>query len=173
SAYGFKSYLPSPTVSADGLRRTSPRLPRQQPRLIVNGSQSSQHGQNQGQGQSQVPAWSSLTHPEHTLHNLHTLHTSQTSPKAERISSSGAALHRTSGSRKNSLPEMTCEPSLEVKRVSPQTSKGTQCCIPVSGDLPREEQLIETVRLNTKLAEELGSAKKEIEVLKGRLKELE
>ena len=29
------------------------------------------------------------------------------------------------------------------------------------------------VRLNSKLAEELGSAKKEIEVLKGRLKELE
>lgn len=29
------------------------------------------------------------------------------------------------------------------------------------------------VRLNSKLAEELGSAKKEIEILKGRLKELE
>lgn len=33
--------------------------------------------------------------------------------------------------------------------------------------------LFAAVRLNSKLAEELGSAKKELEILKGRLKELE
>ena len=36
-----------------------------------------------------------------------------------------------------------------------------------------EEQFRETVKLNSSLAEELGAAKKEIEVLRGRLKELE
>ncbi len=35
------------------------------------------------------------------------------------------------------------------------------------------DQFRETVKLNSRLAEDLGSAKKEIEVLKGRLRELE
>ena len=36
-----------------------------------------------------------------------------------------------------------------------------------------EEQFRETVKLNSTLAEDLGAAKKEIEILRGRLKELE
>lgn len=146
SSYGFKNYLPSPGVSADGLRRTSPRLPRQhQAKFLVNGAQPSHQTQS-----------SSITHGDQGSHkNDH--HSSQ----------------RSEGSRKNSLPEMTSEPSLEVKRVNPKASKETQCSSLELGDSPKEEQFIETVRLNSKLAEELGSAKKEIEVLKGRLKELE
>ncbi|GFR63002.1 CAP-Gly domain-containing linker protein 2 [Elysia marginata] len=145
SNYSFKGYLPSPGVSADGLRRTSPRLPRQHhPKFLVNG--------------------------QHTHSSSHS-HSEQASQKSDL--SSASATQRSDGNRKNSLPEMTSEPSLEVKRVSPKANKQIQCSLSVSGDSPREEQFIETVRLNSKLAEELGSAKKEIEVLKGRLKELE
>ena len=36
-----------------------------------------------------------------------------------------------------------------------------------------EEQFRETVKLNSSLAEELGATKKEIEILRGKLKELE
>ncbi|GFO32443.1 hypothetical protein PoB_005894800 [Plakobranchus ocellatus] len=144
STHNFKSYLSSPSVSGDGLRRTSPRLPRQHPKFVVNGS-------------CNVSAAPSNTFSDEASHK------NETTTLAKRAD----------GSRKNSLPEMTSEPSLEVKRVSPKANKETQCCITLAGDSPREEQFIETVRLNSKLAEELGSAKKEIEVLKGRLKELE
>lgn len=75
--------------------------------------------------------------------------------------------------RKNSLPEIISEPDGKVMRVSPKISKEVQCTLLRHCDSPLEEQFIETVRLNTKLAEELGSARKEIEILKGRLKELE
>ncbi|KAK7507882.1 hypothetical protein BaRGS_00000847 [Batillaria attramentaria] len=75
--------------------------------------------------------------------------------------------------RKNSLPEIISEPDRRVMRVSPKISKEVQCTLLRHSDSPLEEQFIETVRLNSKLAEELGSARKEIEILKGRLKELE
>ncbi|XP_059174741.1 uncharacterized protein LOC131954912 [Physella acuta] len=142
STYSFKSYLPSPALSRDAFRRTSPRLARQPPKPPMGGVQQ--------------------------------LHTAHTSPD---ISVSGPAGRpdlpaRTQG-RKNSLPEMTSEPNVEIKRISPKISKETQCTLALRGESQFEEQFIETVRLNSKLAEELGSAKKEIEILKGRLKELE
>lgn len=86
---------------------------------------------------------------------------------------SGCDVGRTQANRKNSLPEIISEPDVQVLRVSPTISKETQCSLLRHGDSPLEEQFIETVRLNSKLAEELGSARKEIEILKGRLKELE
>ncbi|XP_064646296.1 uncharacterized protein LOC135499471 isoform X2 [Lineus longissimus] len=78
--------------------------------------------------------------------------------------------------RKNSLPEMTSEPNKEVPKISPvaQVCKEVQCVIiPSQTDVKLEEQFRETVKLNSKLAEELGAARKEIEILKGRLKEFE
>ncbi|XP_005097528.2 uncharacterized protein LOC101853550 [Aplysia californica] len=140
SQYNLKSFLPSPAVSRDALRRTSPRLSRQPPKLPVGGSVSSTND---------VAVSTCSQTSKNTCEHVH--------------------LDR----RKNSLPEMTSEPDVEVKRISPKISKETQCCLPMRGDSAIEEQFIETVRLNSKLAEELGSARKEIEVLKGRLKELE
>ncbi|XP_013411140.1 uncharacterized protein LOC106174235 isoform X2 [Lingula anatina] len=56
-----------------------------------------------------------------------------------------------------------------VSRVSTEV----QCQIPSLSDQKLEKQFKETVIHNSKLAEELGAAKKEIEILKGRLKEFE
>ncbi|BFZ21979.1 hypothetical protein BsWGS_25018 [Bradybaena similaris] len=145
STYSFKSYLSSPSVTRDALRRTSPRLARQIPRLPVNGS---------------LPQCSVQTSPE------------MSSPRTAHVIRHGCE-HTRSDGRKNSLPEITGQPDIEIKRISPKISKETQCCLVTQGDSPLEDQFIETVRLNSKLAEELGSARKEIEVLKGRLKELE
>jgi len=80
--------------------------------------------------------------------------------------------------RKNSLPEIVSEPLGSVPKVNPKTekvSKEVQCVIEGGShsDARFEEQFRETVKLNSKLSEDLGAAKKEIEVLKGRLKELE
>ncbi|KAH9489595.1 hypothetical protein Btru_036453 [Bulinus truncatus] len=149
STYSFKNYLPSPALSREALRRTSPRLARQHPKLPLSLSQ------------THVGS----IHLSQEVHGSH--HDVQTGKQM-------AELSRMEG-RKNSLPEMTAEPSEEIKRISPKISKEIQCNLPLPlrGDPPMEEQFIETVRLNSKLAEELGSAKKEIEILKGRLKELE
>ena len=46
--------------------------------------------------------------------------------------------------RKNSLPEMTCEPDIEVKRINPKISKEVQCCLPMRGDTAFEEQFFES-----------------------------
>ncbi|XP_076455595.1 uncharacterized protein LOC143290168 [Babylonia areolata] len=89
------------------------------------------------------------------------------------LQDSGYDVSRTRTNRKGSLPEIISEPDGQVLRVSPTISKETQCSLLRHGDSPGEEQFMETVRLNSKLAEELGSARKEIEILKGRLKELE
>ncbi|XP_048237928.1 uncharacterized protein LOC124150358 isoform X2 [Haliotis rufescens] len=74
--------------------------------------------------------------------------------------------------RKNSLPEIISEPDDGIKKISPKASKESQCSLLQNTDSTIEEQFIE-MKLNSKLAEELGSARKEIEILKGRLKELE
>ena len=96
----------------------------QHPRLFVNGSHSVHTGHNSG----------------HTSASGH--HGDLTSHKSDH--SSAATAQRLEGSRKNSLPEMTSEPSVEVKRVSPKASKETQCSLPLTGDSPREEQFIES-----------------------------
>ncbi|KAK3595389.1 hypothetical protein CHS0354_008819 [Potamilus streckersoni] len=75
--------------------------------------------------------------------------------------------------RKNSLPEIVSEPNESAQKVCMKISKEVQCCLFPHTDRTLEEQFIKTVRLNSKLAEDLGSARKEIEMLKGRLKELE
>ncbi|CAL1526600.1 unnamed protein product, partial [Lymnaea stagnalis] len=146
STYSFKSYLPSPSLSREALRRTSPRLARQPPKLPFNGSQQHILTAQACQEVAVSPC----------------VQTARQDPEPGRMEG-----------RKNSLPEMTSEPSVEIKRINPKISKETQCSLPLRSESPIEEQFIETVRLNSKLAEELGSAKKEIEVLKGRLKELE
>ncbi len=52
--------------------------------------------------------------------------------------------------------------------------KGVQCSLlSLEQSEKLEEQFRDTVKLNSTLAEELGAAKKEIEILKGRLKEFE
>ncbi|KAL5005922.1 hypothetical protein ScPMuIL_017080 [Solemya velum] len=60
----------------------------------------------------------------------------------------------------------------EVQYTDPQ-DKEVQCNLPQHTDRALEEQFIQTVRLNSKLAQDLGAARKEVEVLTGRLKELE
>ncbi|KAK0041870.1 bromodomain-containing protein [Biomphalaria pfeifferi] len=144
--YSFKNYLPSPALSREALRRASPRLPRQHHKLPLSLSQ---------------------THVC-SLHASQDFHSGQEVQPGKQTTE---PIRR--GGRKNSLPEMTSEPSEEVKRINPKISKETQCNLPLRDETPMEEQFIETVRLNSRLAEELGSAKKEIEILKGRLKELE
>ncbi|CAG5130107.1 unnamed protein product [Candidula unifasciata] len=145
STYSFKSYLPSPSVSRDALRRTSPRLARQIPRPPVNGT---------------LQHCSAQTSPE------------MNTPRSAYTSRQGLE-HATSAGRKNSLPEITGQPDVEVQKVSPKISKETQCRLLLPGNTPLEDQFIETLRINAKLAEDLGSARKENEVLKCRLKELE
>lgn len=125
------------------------------------------------------------------LHSTPSYHDNHRSPRTTRRPPNGVTtqavvhcLSETSGhdtncdgsrglGRKNSLPEIISEPDDMVLRVSPKISKEVQCRLLRYNDSPLEEQFIETVRLNSKLAEELGSAKKELEILKGRLKELE
>ncbi|KAJ8320047.1 hypothetical protein KUTeg_001634 [Tegillarca granosa] len=76
--------------------------------------------------------------------------------------------------RKNSLPEMVSQPNSDIKRVSPlKVTKEVQCTAPHPADCTLEEQFMETIRLNSKLTEDLGAATKEIDTLKKRLKLLE
>ncbi|XP_050388591.1 uncharacterized protein LOC126807804 isoform X2 [Patella vulgata] len=74
-------------------------------------------------------------------------------------------------SRKNSLPEIISQPDGHIKRISPQVSKETQCTL--QDNVDHEENLTQTLKLNHKLSEELTFAKKEIESLKDKLRELE
>lgn len=61
----------------------------------------------------------------------------------------------------------TCSPDLT------KDNEEIRCCISAQGDGSKlEEQFRVTVQLNTRLALELGAAKKEIEILTARLKEL-
>lgn len=66
---------------------------------------------------------------------------------------------------------------ISVLRYSPRVrleDKEVQCnLVNPEQNEKLEEQFRETVKLNSTLAEDLGAAKKEIEILRGRLKELE
>ncbi|XP_074654962.1 uncharacterized protein LOC141908707 [Tubulanus polymorphus] len=75
--------------------------------------------------------------------------------------------------RKHSLPDITNDTVATVSPIA-RTSKEVQCTIIGSdADYKLEEQFRETVRLNARLAEELGACRMEVEILTGRLKELE
>lgn len=77
--------------------------------------------------------------------------------------------------RKNSLPEIVSEPQGIITRVSPrcpQTSVKVQCNLDGPGSSKQEDrdsQFREALLQNTRLAEDLGAAKKEIEKLKEQL----
>ncbi|KAK7112283.1 hypothetical protein V1264_011757 [Littorina saxatilis] len=143
--YSFKGYLHSPPEARNN--RRSPRVPRRPPNGLTT--------------QAVVHCLSDA--------NFQDSGCDISRNREEGSGGGGGGI----GDRKNSLPEIISEPDGKVLRVSPKISKEIQCSLLRHSDLPAEEQFIETVRLNSKLAEELGSARKEIEILKGRLKELE
>lgn len=66
------------------------------------------------------------------------------------------------------LPEMVSKPISAVPKSNATVSKEIQCILS-----PSIEGLEETMKLNLRLAENLAAALKEIDLLKGRLKELE
>ena len=76
-------------------------------------------------------------------------------------------------SRRRSLPEVVATPNTTAYRVSAKISKQTQCSLLHQAKGSLEEQFIKTVKTNTKLSEELSHARKEIEILRQRLKQIE
>ena len=75
--------------------------------------------------------------------------------------------------RRRSLPEVIGTPNTTVYKVSAKISKQTQCSLIHQAKGSMEEQFIKTVKTNTKLSEELSHARKEIEALKQKLKQVE
>lgn len=78
-----------------------------------------------------------------------------------------------SSSRRRSLPEVVCTPNPAAYKVNVKISKQTQCSLLYQPKGTLEDQFIKTVKTNTKLSEELSHARKEIDILRQRLKLLE
>lgn len=76
-------------------------------------------------------------------------------------------------SRRRSLPEVVCTPNPAAYKVNAKISKQTQCSLLYQPKGTLEDQFIKTVKTNTKLSEELSHARKEIDILRQRLKLLE
>lgn len=91
-------------------------IPNQIPRLPVNGT---------------LQHCSAQTSPE------------MNTPRCPHTGRHGCEQTRSEG-RKNSLPEITGQPDVEVKRINPKISKETQCCLSTHGESPLEEQFIES-----------------------------
>ena len=75
--------------------------------------------------------------------------------------------------RRRSLPEVIGTPNTTAYKVSAKISKQTQCSLIHQAKGSMEEQFVKTVKTNTKLSEELSHARKEIEALKQKLKQVE
>ena len=75
--------------------------------------------------------------------------------------------------RRRSLPEVIGTPNTTAYKVSAKISKQTQCSLIHQAKGSMEEQFVKTVKTNTKLSEELTHARKEIEALKQKLKQVE
>ncbi|KAL8596733.1 hypothetical protein ACOMHN_046350 [Nucella lapillus] len=167
--YSFRSYLHSPPDARGTNHRRSPRVSRRPPnglttQAIVQ-SVSDASFQDSGCEAGRTPLGGQAVR-KNSLPEI----ISEPGGQVLRVRS---CKNSCKNSGKNSLPKIISELGEQVLRVSPTISKETQCSLLRYSDSPLEEQFIETVHLNSKLAEELGSARKEIEILKGRLKELE
>ncbi|XP_041374259.1 uncharacterized protein LOC121387303 [Gigantopelta aegis] len=122
---------------------------------------------NEGQGQRSPHRSPNMVHGQmngiltkaliHHTHGADALDNGQTSVKQ----------------RKNSLPEIISEPDGRLKKIRSTISKEVQCSLYPPSGASLEEQLIETVKLNSKLAEDLAASEREIEILRKRLKDLE
>ncbi|KAK2185663.1 hypothetical protein NP493_227g03013 [Ridgeia piscesae] len=75
--------------------------------------------------------------------------------------------------RKDSLPQIVCEPDGDVQKVRPRISVAVQCTLDIAANSVLQERFQDALKENTKLTAQLTDAHNEITKLKERLKELE
>ena len=82
-------------------------------------------------------------------------------------------LKEASVTRRRSLPEVVATPNPAAYKVNAKISKQTQCSFIHQSKETLEDQFFKVVKSNSKLSEELRVVRKEIEVLRQRLKQAE
>ena len=75
--------------------------------------------------------------------------------------------------RRRSLPEVVSTPNPAAYKVNAQISKHTQCSFINQSQETLEDQFFKAVKSNSKLSEELKQARKEMEILRQRLRQAE